>query len=215
MHVVTANKGRSPRLCRIARRGRPRRRGIRFEAAAMDGAPVFNLWHYNLPGVRCWAHGRAEFHVESGGGNHWSARLARRRFESRARHGHHGSDGAFDVEGWDSAAKTAGWPTPNGRAHHAAAGFDARHCEADTGARRGNRAPGQDRALDQPRAPHRSRVSLRVRAEVLDRCDILAGEPGTSNLILFHTDLMARSAPVSIQRRWSRRPTRVSRTWST
>jgi len=26
--------------------------GFRFEAAAMDGAPVFNLWHYNLPGVK-------------------------------------------------------------------------------------------------------------------------------------------------------------------
>jgi homoserine dehydrogenase len=43
------------------------------------------------------------------------------------------------------------------------------------------------------------RVSLRVRAEVLDRCDILAATPGTSNLILFHTDLMGTFGTVSIE----------------
>jgi homoserine dehydrogenase len=42
-------------------------------------------------------------------------------------------------------------------------------------------------------------VSLRVRAEVLDRCDILATTPGTSNLILFHTDLMGTFGTVSIE----------------
>jgi homoserine dehydrogenase len=42
-------------------------------------------------------------------------------------------------------------------------------------------------------------VSLRVRAEVLDRCDILAATPGTSNLILFHTDLMGTFGTVSIE----------------
>jgi len=44
-----------------------------------------------------------------------------------------------------------------------------------------------------------SGVSLRVRAEVLDRCDILACTPGTSNLILFHTDLMGTFGTVSIE----------------
>jgi len=41
-------------------------------------------------------------------------------------------------------------------------------------------------------------VSLRVRAEVLDRDDLLACTPGTSNLILFHTDLMGTFGTVSI-----------------
>ena len=44
-----------------------------------------------------------------------------------------------------------------------------------------------------------SGVSLRVRAEVLDRADILAATPGTSNLILFHTDLMGTFGTVSIE----------------
>ena len=43
------------------------------------------------------------------------------------------------------------------------------------------------------------RVSLRVRAEVLDRCDILACAPGTSNVLLFHTDLMGTFGTVSIE----------------
>jgi len=41
-------------------------------------------------------------------------------------------------------------------------------------------------------------VSLRVRAEVLDRSDLLACTPGTSNLILFHTDLMGTFGTISI-----------------
>ncbi len=45
----------------------------------------------------------------------------------------------------------------------------------------------------------RSGISLRVRAEVLDRCDLLAATPGTTNLILFHTDLMGTFGTVSIE----------------
>jgi homoserine dehydrogenase len=39
---------------------------------------------------------------------------------------------------------------------------------------------------------------LRVRAEVLDRADILACVPGTSNILLFDTDLMGTFGTVSI-----------------
>jgi homoserine dehydrogenase len=44
-----------------------------------------------------------------------------------------------------------------------------------------------------------SGLTLRVRAVVLDRTDILACTPGTSNLILFHTDLMGTFGTVSIE----------------
>jgi homoserine dehydrogenase len=46
------------------------------------------------------------------------------------------------------------------------------------------------------RTPHG--VRLRVRGEVLDRTDILASVPGTSNVLLFHTDLMGTIGTVSI-----------------
>jgi homoserine dehydrogenase len=41
-------------------------------------------------------------------------------------------------------------------------------------------------------------VRLRVRAEVLERTDLLAAVPGTSNLLLLHTDLMGTLGTVSI-----------------
>ncbi len=42
-------------------------------------------------------------------------------------------------------------------------------------------------------------ITLRVRAEVIDRHDMLAVVPGTSNLILFHTDLMGTFGTISIE----------------
>jgi homoserine dehydrogenase len=43
-----------------------------------------------------------------------------------------------------------------------------------------------------------SGISLRVRAEVLDKADILAAVTGTSNLLLLHTDRMGTLGTVSI-----------------
>jgi homoserine dehydrogenase len=42
------------------------------------------------------------------------------------------------------------------------------------------------------------RLNLRVRAEVIDRTDVLASVRGTSNLLLLHTDLMGTIGTVSI-----------------
>jgi homoserine dehydrogenase len=41
-------------------------------------------------------------------------------------------------------------------------------------------------------------ISLRVRAEVLDKTDLLACVQGTSNLLLLHTDLMGTVGTVSL-----------------
>ena len=43
-----------------------------------------------------------------------------------------------------------------------------------------------------------SKLSLRVRAEVLDRADILVSTSGTTNVILFHTDLMGTFGTILI-----------------
>jgi homoserine dehydrogenase len=108
-------------------------------------------------------------------------------------------DGAYDVEGWDSAAKTAALAnvlmdarttpqevstrgitnlTPERMQEMARQGKTVRLVS------RGNRAG--------------SGVMLRVRAVVLERSDLLACTPGTSNLILFHTDLTGTFGTVSI-----------------
>ena len=109
MHVVTANKGPIAHAYAELRDEAVRAGvGFRFEAAAMDGAPVFNLWHYNLPGVKVLGftgvlNSTSKVVVETmerGGSFEDGLKAARAMGITEA-------DGAFDVEGWDSAAKTA------------------------------------------------------------------------------------------------------------
>jgi homoserine dehydrogenase len=109
-------------------------------------------------------------------------------------------DGAYDVEGWDSAAKTAALANVLMDARTTPQQVSTRGILKLTPervaemARRGKTV----RLISRARRTG-GRVSLRVRAEVLDRCDILAATPGTSNLILFHTDLMGTFGTVSIE----------------
>jgi homoserine dehydrogenase len=108
-------------------------------------------------------------------------------------------DGAYDVEGWDSAAKTAALANVL---------MDAR-TTPQLVTTRGIARLTPERVMEMARQGKTvrlvsrgrrtgGRVSLRVRAEVLERDDLLACTPGTSNLILFHTDLMGTFGTVSI-----------------
>ena len=111
------------------------------------------------------------------------------------------ADGAFDVEGWDSAAKTAALANVLMDARTTPQQVSTRGIARLTPERvRGNGAPGQDRAADQPRAPHRRAQS---RCACAPKCWTAAtswpATPGTSNLILFHTDLMGTFGTVSIE----------------
>ena len=108
--------------------------------------------------------------------------------------------GAFDVEGWDSAAKTAALANVLLDARTTPQQVPTRGIARLTPervaeiARQGKTVRIVSRARRTP-----SGVSMRVRAEVLDRHDILACAPGTSNIILFHTDLMGTFGTVSIE----------------
>jgi len=202
MHVVTANKGPIAHAYAELRDEAARAGvGFRFEAAAMDGAPVFNLWHYNLPGVKVLGftgalNSTSKVVVEAmerGGSFEDGLKAARAMGVTEG-------DGAFDVEGWDSAAKTAALANVLMDAHTTPQQVSTRGIAKLTPeriaeiARRGKTV----RLISRARRSG-GRVSLRVRAEVLDRCDILAATPGTSNLILFHTDLMGTFGTVSIE----------------
>jgi homoserine dehydrogenase len=202
MHVATANKGPVAHAYAELRDEAARAAvGFRFESAVMDGAPVFNLWHHNLPGVKVLGftgalNSTSKVVVETmerGGSFEDGLKAARAMGVTEA-------DGAFDVEGWDSAAKTAALANVL---------MDARTTPQQV-SRRGIRRLTPERVAEMAsrgktvRLISRARrtggrVSLRVRAEVLDRCDILACTPGTSNLILFHTDLMGTFGTVSIE----------------
>jgi homoserine dehydrogenase len=201
MHVVTANKG--PIAHRYAElRGTASEAGVefRFESAVMDGAPVFNLWRHTMPGVRVLGftgvlNSTTKVVIETmeRGGSFEDGLAAARRL------GITEADGAFDIEGWDSAAKAAALANVL---------MDARVTPQEVSTRGITRlTPDRVRELAASgrtvRLVSRGRlsgkgVSLRVRAEVLRRDDLLACTPGTSNLLLFHTDLMGTFGTVSI-----------------
>jgi len=201
MHAATANKG--PLAHAYARlRDEARERGVelRFEAAVMDGAPVFNLWRYNLPAVRVDGftgalNSTTKVVIEAmeKGGSFEDGLAAARAM------GITEGDGAFDVEGWDAAAKTAALANVL---------MDARTTPLEVPTRgiarltpeRVRQLAGQGKTVRLVSRARRtpSGITLRVRGEVLDRSDILATVPGTSNLILFHTDLMGTFGTVSV-----------------
>ncbi len=202
MHVVTANKGPiAHAYAALREEASAAGLGFRFESAVMDGAPVFNLWHHSLPGVKVLGfagvlNSTSKIVIETmeeGGSFEFGLATARQLGITEA-------DGTFDVEGWDSAAKTAALANVL---------MDARTTPLQVSTRGITRlTPKRLKEIMRQgktvRLVSRGRrtgtgVSLRVRAEVLDRADILAATPGTSNLILFHTDLMGTFGTVSIE----------------
>jgi len=110
------------------------------------------------------------------------------------------TDPSYDLDGWDSAAKTAALANVL---------MDARTTPQTIRPRGvGRLTPARVQELDARgktvRIVSRARrtrngIRLRVRAEVLDKTDLLAAVAGTSNLILLDTDLMGTVGTVSIR----------------
>jgi homoserine dehydrogenase len=201
MHVVTANKGPVAHAY-AALRDEAERAGVafRFESAVMDGAPVFNLWRHTMPGVKVLGftgvlNSTSKVVIETmEQGGSFEAGLERARSMGITE-----SDGAYDVEGWDSAAKTAALANVLMDARTTPLEVSARGITKLTPERMQEMArQGKTVRLVSRGTRTAAGVSLRVRAVVLERTDILACTPGTSNLILFHTDLMGTFGTVSI-----------------
>jgi homoserine dehydrogenase len=201
MHVVTANKGPIAH-CYAELRDEAARAGVgfRFESAVMDGAPVFNLWRHTMPAVSVLGFAGALNStskvviesMEQGGSFEEGLAQARRMGITEA-------DGAFDIEGWDSAAKTAALANVLMDAHTTPQQVSTRGIARLTPERvQELKGKGKTVRLISRGKRTGSRLSLRVRAEVLDRADILACTPGTSNIILFDTDLMGTFGTVSL-----------------
>lgn len=201
MHVVTANKGPLAHAY-AALRDEAARAGVgfRFESAVMDGAPVFNLWRHTMPGVKVLGftgvlNSTSKVVIETmEQGGSFEDGLAKARAMGVTE-----ADGAYDVEGWDSAAKTAALANVLMDARTTPMEVSTRGITKLTPERVQEMArEGKTVRLVSRGSRTASGVSLRVRAVVLDRTDILACTPGTSNLILFHTDLMGTFGTVSI-----------------
>jgi homoserine dehydrogenase len=201
MHVVTANKGPIAHAY-AALRDEAARAGVqfRFESVVMDGAPVFNLWRHTMPGVKVLGftgalNSTSKIVIETmERGGSFDDGLAKAR-----QMGITEADGAFDVEGWDSAAKAAALANVLMDARTTPQEVSTRGIARLTPERMAEfGAEGKTVRLITRGKRSSSGVSLRVRAEVLDRGDLLACTPGTSNLLLFHTDLMGTFGTVSI-----------------
>jgi homoserine dehydrogenase len=204
MHVVTANKGPIAHAYAALRDEAARAGlGFRFESAVMDGAPVFNLWRYTMPAVNVLGFAGALNStskvvietMEQGGSFEEGLAQARRMGITEA-------DGAFDIEGWDSAAKTAALANVLMDARTTPQQVSTRGIARLTPERLQElMRKGKTVRLISRGKRTGPRLSLRVRAEVLDRADILACTPGTSNIILFDTDLMGTFGTVSLDPR--------------
>ena len=201
MHVVTANKGPIAHAYADLRDGAIRQ-GVqfRFESTVMDGAPVFNMVRHNLPAVSVLGftgalNSTSKLVIETmerGGSFEEGLALARQLGVTEA-------DGTFDVEGWDSAAKTAALANVLMDARTTPQAVSTRGITRLTPERMAelSRAGKTVRLISRARRGPGG-ITLRVRAEVLEKTDVMACVPGTSNLLLLHTDLMGTIGTVSI-----------------
>jgi homoserine dehydrogenase len=192
-HVITANKGPIAHAY-AALRDEARTAGVqfRFESTVMDGAPVFNMVRKTLPGVKLLGftgvlNSTSKVVIEAmrqGQSLQDGIEVARRLGITEA-------DASYDIDGWDSAAKTA---------LLANVLMDARMTPLEVD-RRGIGRLTPERMLELAKSRKtvclvsRARVTaagirVRVRGEVIDETSLLASVEGTSNLLLLHTDLM-------------------------
>jgi homoserine dehydrogenase len=201
MHVVTANKGPIAHAYAALRDEAARRKlKFRFEATVMDGAPVFNQVRNNLPGVTVLGftavlNSTSKIVIETmeQGGTFEEGIDAARRL------GITETDAGYDVEGWDSAAKTAALANVLMDARTSPQAIPTRGITRLTPDRiREINRKGKTVRLVSRAKRTGGGISLRVRAEVLERTDILACVRGSSNLLLLHTDLMGTIGTVSI-----------------
>jgi homoserine dehydrogenase len=201
LHVVTANKGPIAHAFSELQE-EATRAGVmfRFEATCMDGAPVFNMVRNTLPGVNILgftgvlnsttkvvvAAMRRGLSMEDG-------------IEEARKMGIAEADASYDIDGWDSAAKTAALANVLLDARVTPMQVDRRGIGRLTPARVEEIAAKRKTICLVSRATQTpAGLKLRVRAEVIDDTDLLATMHGTSNILLLHTDLMGTVGTVSI-----------------
>lgn len=200
-HVVTANKGPVAHAY-AALRDEARAAGVefRFEAAVMDGAPVFNLVRHTLPGCRILGF-RGVLNSTTQvilAAMRRGLTLAEGVAEAQ-RQGIAEADASYDIDGWDAAAKTAALANVLLDARVTPLDVDRKGIRQLTPQRLGELAAKRKAAVLVARA-HRGAagLKLRVRAEVLADTDPLAALEGTSNLLLLDTDLMGTLGVLSV-----------------
>ena len=200
-HVITANKGPIAHAY-DALRGEALGAGVefRFESTVMDGSPVFNLARNLLPG--CVIHGFKGVLNSTTKVVINAMRDGQSMDEGIAeaqRLGIAEADVSDDIEGWDSAAKVAalanvilGAGTHPGEVDRTGIG----HLTTDELV--SLKAAGKTVCLVCRGRRCADGLKLSVKPEILPETDLLATLRGTSNFLLFETDLMGDLGVVSI-----------------
>ena len=193
IHVITANKGPiAVAYQTLAKQAAERQLLFRFESTVMDGTPVFSLVRQNLPGVKILGFSgvfnsttqvvlsemRKGRTIEEG------IRVAQQLGIAEA-------DASFDIDGWDSASKTAALANVLMNAAMTPLQVDRKGIGKMTPERLAEiESTDKTVALVARARTTKDGIRLRVRAEVLDKTDPLACLKGTSNLLQLETDLM-------------------------
>ncbi len=200
-HVITANKGpiahAYSQLCLEARRAQVQ---FRFESTVMDGAPVFNMVQNNLPGVRMLGFAGVLNSTTNAviaamrAGKSMDQGIAEARELGIAE-----ADVSYDIDGWDSAAKAAALANVLLDAQTTPLAVDRR----GIGLLTVERLAKLKRLRKTIRLVSRGEVTpdgirLRVKPEVLSETEVLASAHGTSNVLLFDTDLMGTVGTISL-----------------
>jgi len=201
LHIITANKGPiAHAYAALNAEAKLAQVEFRFESTVMDGAPVFNTVRNNLPGVTILGFTGAlnstskivVAAMERGLSMADGIREAQALGITEAEASH-------DIEGWDSAAKAAALANVL---------MDARITPEQV-ERRGLGDFTTDEAISLAREGKTmilvskgervgGTVRLQVKPDVIAQTDMLATAKGTSNVLLFHTDLMGTIGTVSI-----------------
>jgi len=198
-HVVTANKGPVAFAYReIMSAAETERRRFLFEGAVMDGIPVFNLVRETLPavdilGFRGIINTTAHYILTAmESGRTYDEALAEMQAEGIAE-----ADPAFDVDGWDAAAKTAalvnvlmrGAVTPRTIDRTGIRGITPE--DMQNAVRRGKRI-----RLVASAGRRDGQILARVAPVELDASDPLASLGGRQNQVVLDTDILG---PIGIQ----------------
>jgi homoserine dehydrogenase len=200
--VITANKGPIAHAYSALRAEAAARHILfRFESTVMDGSPVFNLVRNNLPGVTIEGISGVlnsttkVVLAEMAQGRSLAEGIARAQ-----RMGIAEADPSYDIDGWDSAAKTAALANVLMDANVTPQSVQRTGIGAITPeAVRRAAAEGTVLALvSRVRREADGALTLTTQPERLARHDLLANVDGTSNVLLLHTDLMGTQGIVSV-----------------
>lgn len=200
--VITANKGPIAHAYKALRAEAAARHILfRFESTVMDGSPVFNLVRNNLPGVTIEGISGVlnsttkVVLAEMAQGRSLAEGIARAQ-----RMGIAEADPSYDIDGWDSAAKTAALANVLLDANVTPQSVQRTGIGAITPDEvRRAAAEGTVLALvSRVRREADGALTLTTQPERLARHDLLANVDGTSNVLLLHTDLMGTQGMVSV-----------------